>query len=79
MDREKRANIAAGIWLVTTIYFVSAILSGSIQGNIWESGNSVNQALYVINGISLVYCFYYFLVFVVFKKIKELTKGILGT
>ena len=51
--KKKKANIAAGVYLVRLFVLVAYMVSGQVEGNIWETGNALAITIFSINGLSL--------------------------
>ncbi|HYS84975.1 MAG TPA: hypothetical protein VEN78_08235 [Bradyrhizobium sp.] len=58
MQYKRKANIAAGIWLVSLVPFV--IVLSTAKGNIWETGNVLGITVAVTNVAAFWYAFWSF-------------------
>lgn len=58
--QEKKANIAAGVWIATIVALVSLFATGQVQGNIWETGNTLAITLFSLHGLALAFALWFY-------------------
>jgi membrane protease YdiL (CAAX protease family) len=51
---KKKANIAAGIWLVTVVTILVMVFTGNMEGNIWDTGNVPAIAVMTAQALSFL-------------------------
>ena len=54
----KKANIAAGVWLVSMIALIASLTN--VEGNIWDEGNVMAISIFLIYAVSLILALWYY-------------------
>jgi hypothetical protein len=59
-SHKKKSNIGAGVWLASMAVLVGLILSGQVEGNIWDGNNPLAAIVFIINGLSMGFALWFY-------------------